>query len=269
MSEYSVGVYPETEAVEWPLRLFRKSVLKQRKHRELVAMLGDTKGLRCLDIGSDNGVISYLLRQRGGRWASADLDQEAVDAIRSLVGADVHRIDGESIPFGDGEFDCVVIVDFLEHIPDDAGFLVELHRILKPGGKLVVNVPNRKESMLRKLRNALGQTDEKHGHLRPGYTKRELRDLLEDRFEWEGAHTYSRFFSELMDTLIRFGVSQVKGEDDAGQKGQIVTGEDVSRYRKSFRLYSIIYPLVRMVSYLDLMLFFRDGYMLIARGRAK
>ena len=57
----------------WPKALFRRSVLKQRKLAELVAMLGPTAHLRCLDLGSDNGVISLLLRERGGSWASGDL----------------------------------------------------------------------------------------------------------------------------------------------------------------------------------------------------
>src|SRR5438876_157247 len=69
----------------WALALFRRSVLKQRKLAEIVAMLGPTEGLRCLDLGSDNGVVSLLLRRRGGRWASADLTAEAVASIRELV----------------------------------------------------------------------------------------------------------------------------------------------------------------------------------------
>ena len=59
----------------WALALFRKSVLKQRKLAEIERALGPTGDERCLDLGSDNGVISLLLRRSGGRWASADLTQ--------------------------------------------------------------------------------------------------------------------------------------------------------------------------------------------------
>ena len=58
------------------------------------ACSGPTDGLRCLDLGSDNGVVSLLLRRRGGRWASADLAPEAVESIRALVETDVHLVDG-------------------------------------------------------------------------------------------------------------------------------------------------------------------------------
>ena len=66
---------------EWALALFRKSVLKQAKLRRILELLHDPTGKRNLDIGADNGVISYLLRQRGGRWSSADLDARAVASI--------------------------------------------------------------------------------------------------------------------------------------------------------------------------------------------
>ena len=69
-------------AREWALALYSRSVLKQRKVSELERALGPTAGLRCLDLGSDNGVVSLLLRERGGSWASGDLTAQAVESIR-------------------------------------------------------------------------------------------------------------------------------------------------------------------------------------------
>ena len=135
-------------AEPWALALFRRSVLKQRKYAEITAALGPTDGLRCLDLGSDNGVVSLLLRRAGGRWASADLTAEAVASIRGLVGTDVHQTDGERLPFADAEFDRVVVVDMLEHVVDDGRFAAELARITRPGGLLVVNTPHLKHSAL-------------------------------------------------------------------------------------------------------------------------
>ena len=56
----------------WHLKLFSKSVAKQAKWRAIQSMLRQTDEIRGLDLGADNGVISYLLRKRGGIWASAD-----------------------------------------------------------------------------------------------------------------------------------------------------------------------------------------------------
>ena len=257
----------EASATNWPVRLFRRSVLKQRKYGAITDLLGPTEGLECLDIGGDNGVISFLLRRRGGTWKSADLDEPSVLAIRELVSSDVYQIDGGRTPFGENEFDRVVIVDFLEHIDDDRGFVVELHRILKPGGTLIVNVPHAEDGLLRRFRQALGQTDDSHGHVRPGYTAESLKRLLGARFTVESHATYSRFFSELIDAVLVYLVSRLKRDQGGSKKGLIVTGEDLEGNRNRFRIYSLLYPFVWFVSKLDAILFFSRGYMLIAKAR--
>jgi SAM-dependent methyltransferase len=246
----------------WAVRLFRRSVLKKRKHAEIAAMLGPTEGLRCLDLGSDNGVVSLMLRMGGGEWASADLTDEAVSSIRGLVGSDVHKAEPDALPFRDAEFDRVVVVDMLEHVPSEAAFVAEILRITKPGGRLIVNTPHLKDSFLRRLRHALGQTDEKHGHLRPGYAPERLRELIEPGFSLGAHHTYSRFFSELVDTAIQWGVERLGKKGSA--KGLVVTGDDLARHRKLFRAYSAVYPLVASLSSLDALLPWASGYMLIA-----
>lgn len=251
---------------EWAARLFRRSPLKQRKLAEITAMLGPTQGRRCLDLGSDNGVVSLLLRERGGSWASGDLTEEAVSSIRSLVGEDVHRVRGDRLPFPDATFEVVAVVDMLEHVPDEAAFVRELARVTRPGGRLVVNTPHLKRTLLRRLRHRLGQTDEKHGHLRPGYTPPRLAELLGDAFVFEHHRTYSRFFSELVDTAIAVALERVGQRSSA--KGLVVTGADLARHRRLFRLWGVLYPPVWALTRLDALVP-ASGYMLVARARRR
>lgn len=251
----------------WAVALFRRSVLKQRKLAELTALLGPTEGRRCLDLGSDNGVVSLMLRRGGGRWASADLTEEAVASIRELVASDVHLIAGDHLPFPDGEFDRVAVVDMIEHVPDDRAFVAELARITRPGGRLVVNTPHRRASTMRRVRDRLGLTDEQHGHVRPGYTAEELRELLEGSgsFSWDRHHTYSRGFSEVVDVAINLGLNRLgKGHS---RKGIVVTGTDVARHGNAFRIYSALYPAVWAFSRLDALIPWTPGYMLIAAAK--
>jgi SAM-dependent methyltransferase len=251
---------------DWAMALFRRSVLKQRKLAELAGMLGPTAGLRCLDLGSDNGVASLLLRERGGSWASGDLTEEAVGSIRSLVGEDVHLVGGNRLPFPDGSFDRVAVVDMLEHVPDDTALATELARVTRPGGLLVVNTPHLKRTLLRRLRHVLGQTDEKHGHLRPGYTPERLRELLAPGFEVERHRTYSRFFSEAVDTALNWGMERLGKRSSA--KGMVVTADDLARHRRTFRAYSALYPLVWALTRLDALVP-ASGYMLVAAARRR
>ena len=249
---------------EWAVALFRRSALKQRKLAEITRMLGPTGGRRCLDLGSDNGVISLMLRRGGGRWASADLTEEAVVSIRELVASDVHLVSGDRLPFADGEFDCVAVVDMLEHVRDEHAFVSELGRILRPGGRLVVNTPHLRHTALRRLRDYVGLTDAKHGHLRPGYTADGLRRLLEGSgsFSWDAHRTYSRAFSEAVDLALNWGVARLGKGHSA--KGMVVTGRDMARHRNAFRAYSVIYPAVKAFSSLDALIPRAAGYMLVA-----
>lgn len=252
----------------WALRLFSRSVLKQQKWAAIRAMLGDTQGLSCLDIGSDNGVISYLLRQRGGTWTSADLDEQAVASIRALVQSNVVWLDGARLPFADGAFDRVVLIDCLEHVRDDQAFIAGIARITKPEGEIIVNVPLRKDSWLRGFRVSIGQTDEAHGHVRSGYTAQELRGLWSDVGEVLAATTYSRFFSEAIDTVMTWAIRTLKRRPTGdGMKGTIVTAGDLARHRSAFALYTLLYPLFWATAQLDRLLWWRSGYMLIAKVR--
>ena len=59
------------------------------------------------------------------------------DALRAA------RVNGDALrlPFPDDTFDRIIASEVLEHIPDDAGALAELARVLRPGGTIAVTVP--------------------------------------------------------------------------------------------------------------------------------
>jgi SAM-dependent methyltransferase len=260
-----------TETGGWALPLFRRSVLKQAKLRRITRLLDDPTGRDCLDIGADNGVISLLLRRLGGRWSSADLDERAVASIRELVGERVYRLDGARTPFADRSFDQVVIVDYLEHIADDRAFARELARIVRPGGGVIINVPHLKPgSLLNRARHAIGLTDAWHGHLRPGYTVQQLRDLLGSDFAIERAETYSRSFSELVDTGLNglyLALQRRRGSGPESAKGTVVTGADLEGRRGQLLMLTVMYPFLWTLARLDALLWRQPGYKLILRAR--
>ena len=49
----------------------------------------------------------------------------------------------DSVPYPDGYFDGILLLDVLEHVPDERSVLQEAARLLRPGGKLILSVPNR------------------------------------------------------------------------------------------------------------------------------
>jgi SAM-dependent methyltransferase len=256
---------------EWALALCRRSVLKQAKLLELDRALGSLSDEACLDLGGDNGVVSAVLRTRGGRWASADLGDRNVASIRALVGGDVRAIEGTRLPFDAASFDIVVVVDLLEHVEDDRAMVREVARVLRPGGSLVINVPHLKpKSLINAIRAAIGLTDAWHGHVRPGYCIADLRALIAPHFRIEYARTYSRAFSEAIDLLLNGVFERLKGGRGAAEpnaKGRVVTGGDMDSHRRAFALLRLAYPFLCAMSRLDSLLPLQPGYKLIVRAR--
>jgi SAM-dependent methyltransferase len=249
------------------LDLYDKSLLKQAKYRAIKTYLPETSQKVCLDIGADNGVLSYLLRERGGHWHSADLDESVVEGITRMVGARVHQFDGGRTEFPNDHFDIVVIIDFLEHIVQDRFFIEELYRITSPGGRIIINVPHaRPDAWIRRLRLRTGLTDEKHGHVRPGYTLESLGELLDSQFRIQQSHTYSRFFVELFDVAVSLLFERMSRGGES-KKGVVVTGDDLERHARKFRMFRLVYPVVWLLAQLDKLLFFMPGYSLIVQAQ--
>ena len=94
-----------------------------------------------LDAGCGTGGLMNKLTTMG-RVAGIDFSPEAVKFTRKR-GLKVARASVEKIPFPDKYFDVVTCIDVIYHkqVKDDVGALVEIRRVLKPGGFLVLRVP--------------------------------------------------------------------------------------------------------------------------------
>lgn len=105
------------------------------------------RGNALLDVGCNSGqLLAHVAQRRPGlRLAGVELNRAAVEhAHRTLPEAEVHACGAEALPFGDGEFDWVTCIEVLEHVPSAlrAQVIREVHRVLKPDGCLILQVPH-------------------------------------------------------------------------------------------------------------------------------
>ncbi|MGD9693878.1 MAG: class I SAM-dependent methyltransferase [Acidimicrobiia bacterium] len=94
-----------------------------------------------LDIACGSGYGLDLLERRG-RVIGADIDLNALQAIR--MGGDRRLVvtDGTALPFPSDAFDLVTSFETIEHVYDRRGFVQEIARVLRPTGTLLLSTPN-------------------------------------------------------------------------------------------------------------------------------
>ena len=145
---------------------------------------------RALDIATGLGAGAELLAGRGQGVSvlGVDIDAPAVSVARERYGERVEFLvtDAFDLDLEPASFDLAVSVHTMEHVEDDAGFLALLHRWLKPGGVLVLEVP------LLAARPFLGIPEPlSPAHVRE-YDVPGLVDLVGERFRIRAAYGVNR-----------------------------------------------------------------------------
>ncbi|HTO13366.1 MAG TPA: asparagine synthase (glutamine-hydrolyzing), partial [Candidatus Binatia bacterium] len=97
---------------------------------------------RLLDVGCGGGHFMAAAVEHGWRPLGTDLSGEACAAARRLTAASVVQADAAALPFRAGTLDAVALVSMLDHTTQPLAAVREAARVLRPGGVLVVRVPN-------------------------------------------------------------------------------------------------------------------------------
>ena len=221
-----------------------------------------------LELGANPYFLTRLLIRRGhrvtcGNWfgAGSGFGTHAAQVVRSRAGEvqtfefDHFNVETERFPYPDDRFDVALFCEILEHLPNDPiHTLCELHRVLRPGGTLVLTTPNatRRENLVRMVRgdNVYEQLSGygTYGRHNREYTVAELRTLLES-CGWEVERVLAADLHERSDLTLPAHVADAVAPDDRGDNLFAVARPrpGAPSWRYPDWLYSSVHALRRLV----------------------
>jgi 2-polyprenyl-3-methyl-5-hydroxy-6-metoxy-1,4-benzoquinol methylase len=144
-----IGIYyPPTYALYLPAiedepsawqRLNRRYALAKRIR--LVRTAAGDHGT-ALDVGCATGIFLNALRHIGWNVCGVEIDGQAAAYARSRFGLSVFHGELIEAAFAEQQFDLITMWDVLEHVHQPRATLLEAAKITRPGGKLILSLPN-------------------------------------------------------------------------------------------------------------------------------
>lgn len=109
-----------------------------------------------LDLGCGTGYGASHIADLAHSVCGVDVSAEAITFARTQYPKSNLHFEtitaGARLPFGDQSFDVVLSFQVLEHVQDDARYVAEATRVLRPGGLLILVTPDRQHRLLRAQR---------------------------------------------------------------------------------------------------------------------
>lgn len=179
---------PATPVASGPDRARRQAALLARAFRPATAPR-TILDIGCGDGTAAAGAAAYLGEHR---IVGVDWSQDALRRATTRVTAVRGELSAPGLPFADGSADAVLFSEVIEHLVDPDTALDELHRVLRPGGHLLLSTPNmaawyNRALLLCGTQPVFSEVSLRGIHGRPGsqvvghlrlYTAKALRSLL-------------------------------------------------------------------------------------------
>jgi SAM-dependent methyltransferase len=231
---YPRGYYGDSTERRFPRNVeVLQQALYGHRVRQVESFRGGRPG-RVLDVGCGRGVLLQEFRRRGWDVQGTELSVQAADYAREVLHLPVEIGSLDTVGFPASHFDAITLWHVLEHVADPQALLKEANRILKPGGVLLVSVPNFGSCEARLFRDKWFHLDvPRHvTHLTKGRLREALRSTgFQDR-RWSGFAPEYDSFSFVQSILNRCGLRHNLLYDVLrGKQAKVIAGERTPRWQ--------------------------------------
>ena len=178
----------------WHRFMMRKAGdhMVQGWHRFMMRKAGDIRGKRCLDVGTGTGEIAFHVARTAGEGSTVvgvditprmlELAERKESELDLPVKIDWQVGDALDLQFPDGSFDLVTSGYMLRNVCDIQKAVSEMHRVLAPGGKVIVaELSKPKNSVIRFFYNIYMRRVKRYGRK---YDKGKSIDGRQSAYEW-------------------------------------------------------------------------------------
>ena len=161
-------------------------------HRFMMKKAGNISGKRCLDVGTGTGEIAFHVARTAGAGSTVvgvditpkmlELAERKEKEMDLPVKIDWRVGDALKLEFEDGSFDLVTSGYMLRNVTDILQAVSEMHRVLAPGGKVVVaELSKPKNAVVRFFYNIYMKRVKRYGHK---YDKGKSIDGRQSAYQW-------------------------------------------------------------------------------------
>lgn len=129
--------------VDGPSLSYELKRFKYNSHYWILKLIEDAnRPLRILDVGTADGYLGAILKERGHYIAGVERDPRVIEKARPNYDR-FYQADVDGFEFPErSEYDFIIFADVLEHLPDPAAVLRRCVPSLKPDGQIIISVPN-------------------------------------------------------------------------------------------------------------------------------
>jgi SAM-dependent methyltransferase len=133
---------PQQDATTRAEEAYRRFVLRDHVNFAVRALESSSEKGPVLDVGCGGGLFLHMLKERGYSVAGLDFSVDAAAVAWKVQGVPVVCADFARAPLAEESCAAVTMYHVVEHLYDPAAYLDAAMRVLKPDGRLIVQVPN-------------------------------------------------------------------------------------------------------------------------------